>query len=780
MAALNFNALTENASRFGTRLQETISEHTRDLAITRNINSSAYFDAPEEKVKNIRKQLDSNSDREKLDAMKRLIALISKGRNVSEFFAQVVKNVASHNLEIRKLVYIYLLRYAEQEPDLALLSINTFQKDLSDPNPLIRSMALRVLSGIKVPMIGSIVVLAIKKCASDISPYVRKAAAFAIPRCYELDSTHLPELITVISGLLKDRSPLSLGSVAIAFDAVCPTRLDLLHPHYRRLCRTLADVDEWGQVELLDLLTRYARTMLPRPMVTQDANGETKEEIDSDVQLLLTTSAPLYQSHNPAVVLAVARVFYHIAPPSHLPKVVPPLLRLLHISPEIERVVLSYLLVISHGSPQLLGSSYPYFFVRTDDIRQVKKDKMRLLRAVITSENHQALLREFTHYAEDPDDELVHAAVDAIGYCARTVPESTQQCLTALMSFIQSKNDVVVASAIVVLKLLVQVNLQKQQTGFDFSPVSIISRLAYRIDEIHHPQARACILWLVGQYAEAPGSVDSGVVSLGPEGIVPWAPDVLRKAAISFKQESPIVKLQALTLAAKLLVLSPADRTIGLLTKYVLSLARYDLNIDDNEEEELEDHGRVVLRREQAKMVLFEGKLNVVEDTRSDGQRLKLGSLGAVIGKEMGTDNYLPDWLEQGVDPTLRDSPDDAPPVLTSISSAASVPFTSSKGSPIVLTPTGPSPSGSYVRQDSGKSPWTDLDKFYADAEQEEEEEEETEEESGEESEGEGEEQEGEEEEEDDADDDDNDDDDEEESAKEDQIEGSKQLHDTS
>jgi AP-3 complex subunit beta len=46
-------------------------------------------------------------------------------------------------------------------------------------------MALRVLSGIKVPMIGSIVVLAIKKCAADISPYVRKAAALAIPKCYE-------------------------------------------------------------------------------------------------------------------------------------------------------------------------------------------------------------------------------------------------------------------------------------------------------------------------------------------------------------------------------------------------------------------------------------------------------------------------------------------------------------------------------------------------------------------------------------------------------------------
>ena len=106
----------------------------------------------------------------------------------------MVKNVASQNLEIRKLVYIYILRYAEQEPDLALLSINTFQKDLNDSNPFIRAMALRVLSGIKVPMIGNIVVLAIKKCAADVSPYVRKSAALAIPECYRCTTPYIMPL----------------------------------------------------------------------------------------------------------------------------------------------------------------------------------------------------------------------------------------------------------------------------------------------------------------------------------------------------------------------------------------------------------------------------------------------------------------------------------------------------------------------------------------------------------------------------------------------------------
>ena len=124
--------------------------------------------------------------------------MISKGRNVSEYFAQVVKNVAAPSLEVRKLVYIYLLRYAEAEPDLVLLSINTFQRDLADSSPLIRAMALRVLSGIRVPTIASLVVLAIKKCAADTSPYVRKTAALSIPKCYRCVS--LPR-----RGFLKGR-----------------------------------------------------------------------------------------------------------------------------------------------------------------------------------------------------------------------------------------------------------------------------------------------------------------------------------------------------------------------------------------------------------------------------------------------------------------------------------------------------------------------------------------------------------------------------------------------
>jgi AP-3 complex subunit beta len=75
----------------------------------------------------------------------------------------------------------------------------------------------------------------------------------------------------------------------------------------------------------------------------------------------------------------------------------------------------------------------------------------------------------------------------------------------------------------------------------------------------------------------------------------------------------------------------------------------------------------------------------------------------------------LPEWLEQGIDPVLRDSDDDVPqassmPVVQAISSqgiSSQHMVTSAGVTPIVLTPTG----GSTPKD---TKEWRDLDKFYA------------------------------------------------------------------
>jgi AP-3 complex subunit beta len=110
---------------------------------------------------------------------------ISKGKDVSVYFPEVVKSIITDTHDVKKLVYTFILHYAERKQDEVLLSINSFQKDLTHRNQYIRAMALRVMSSIRVPMISQIVTFGIKKCAKDPSAYVRKAAAMAIPKVYQ-------------------------------------------------------------------------------------------------------------------------------------------------------------------------------------------------------------------------------------------------------------------------------------------------------------------------------------------------------------------------------------------------------------------------------------------------------------------------------------------------------------------------------------------------------------------------------------------------------------------
>ena len=59
------------------------------------------------------------------------------------------------------------------------------------------------------------------------------------------------------------------GSVVYAFEEVCPDRIDLIHKNFRKLCNMLIDIDEWGQVAVLNMLTRYARTQFLDPNKSQ-------------------------------------------------------------------------------------------------------------------------------------------------------------------------------------------------------------------------------------------------------------------------------------------------------------------------------------------------------------------------------------------------------------------------------------------------------------------------------------------------------------------------------
>nr|XP_057930787.1 AP-3 complex subunit beta-2 isoform X5 [Doryrhamphus excisus] len=615
----------------------------------------------------LKEMLDSNKDSLKLEAMKRIVAMIARGKNASDLFPAVVKNVACKNIEVKKLVYVYLVRYAEEQQDLALLSISTFQRGLKDPNQLIRASALRVLSSIRVTIIVPIMMLAIKEAASDMSPYVRKTAAHAIPKLYSLDPEQKDQLIEVIEKLLADKTTLVAGSVVMAFEEVCPERIDLIHKNYRKLCNLLIDVEEWGQVVIINMLTRYARTQFLNPNINEslleeggektfygsdddeDEDEEEKEKkaeaaamakrkpyvMDPDHRLLLRNTKPLLQSRNAAVVMAVAQLYFHLAPKAEVGVIAKALVRLLRSHSEVQYVVLQNVATMTIKRRGMFEPYLKSFYIRSTDPTQIKILKLEVLTNLANETNISTILREFQTYIKSMDKDFVAATIQAIGRCATNIGEVRDTCLNGLVQLLSNRDELVVAESVVVIKKLLQMQPEKHS--------DIIKHMAKLTDNIQVPMARASILWLIGEYCEHVPKI---------------APDVLRKMAKSFTNEEDIVKLQILNLAAKLYLTN--SKQTKLLTQYVLNLAKYDQNYD------IRDRARFIrqlivpteksgaLSKYAKKLFLALKPAPVLESPFKDRDHFQLGSLSHLLNAKAGGYQELPDWPEAAPDPSVR------------------------------------------------------------------------------------------------------------------------------
>uniref|UniRef100_A0A8C0JBY3 AP-3 complex subunit beta n=1 Tax=Chelonoidis abingdonii TaxID=106734 RepID=A0A8C0JBY3_CHEAB len=624
--------------------------------------SGGIFSSDYKRHDDLKEMLDSNKDSLKLEAMKRIVAMIARGKNASDLFPAVVKNVACKNIEVKKLVYVYLVRYAEEQQDLALLSISTFQRGLKDPNQLIRASALRVLSSIRVPIIVPIMMLAIKEAASDMSPYVRKTAAHAIPKLYSLDSDQKDQLIEVIEKLLADKTTLVAGSVVMAFEEVCPERIDLIHKNYRKLCNLLIDVEEWGQVVIINMLTRYARTQFLSPNQNESLLEENPEKafygsdeedskddkpdaaslvkrkpyvMDPDHRLLLRNTKPLLQSRNAAVVMAVAQLYFHLAPKAEVGVIAKALVRLLRSHSEVQWVVLQNVATMSIKRRGMFEPYLKSFYIRSTDPTQIKILKLEVLTNLANETNISTILREFQTYIRSMDKDFVAATIQAIGRCATNIGKVRDTCLNGLVQLLSNRDELVVAESVVVIKKLLQ--MQPSQHS------EIIKHMAKLTDNIQVPMARASILWLIGEYCEHVPKI---------------APDVLRKMSKSFTGEEDIVKLQVINLAAKLYLTN--SKQSKLLTQYVLNLAKYDQNYD------IRDRARFIrqlivpteksgaLNKYAKKLFLAQKPAPILESSFKDRDHFQLGSLSHLLNAKAVGYQELPDWPDEAPDPSVR------------------------------------------------------------------------------------------------------------------------------
>ncbi len=79
-------------------------------------------------IHELKEELRSLDRPKKKDAVKKVIAAMTVGKDVSMLFPDVVNCMQTDDLELKKLVYLYLINYAKTQPDLAIMAVNTFVK----------------------------------------------------------------------------------------------------------------------------------------------------------------------------------------------------------------------------------------------------------------------------------------------------------------------------------------------------------------------------------------------------------------------------------------------------------------------------------------------------------------------------------------------------------------------------------------------------------------------------------------------------------------------------
>lgn len=154
----------------------------------------------------------------KRNVLKKLIASMTMGKDVSMLFADVLNCMQTENMELKKLVYLYLTNYASAEPDLAILAVNTFVKDTQDNNPFIRALAVRTMGCIRVEKITEYLCDPLHLALQDKDPYVRKTAVICVAKMFSLNPQLVQDrgFLEELNHLLSDNNPIVVAnSVAV-------------------------------------------------------------------------------------------------------------------------------------------------------------------------------------------------------------------------------------------------------------------------------------------------------------------------------------------------------------------------------------------------------------------------------------------------------------------------------------------------------------------------------------------------------------------------------------
>ncbi|KAL7540512.1 hypothetical protein ACHAXR_010922 [Thalassiosira sp. AJA248-18] len=362
----------------------------------------------------------------KRDIMKKVIAYMTLGIDVSRLFTEMMLAIETRDLVIKKMVYLFLCNYAETHPDLAQMCTNTLVKDSGNEDPMVRGLALRALCSLRLPQMIEYTSEPLRRSLQDGHAYVRKTGVMGILKMYHLNREEFDKAAfnDILYDMLRDPDSsvvtnciLVLNEIMADAGGMALNRAVMLH-----LLNRIHEFSEFGILSVLDLVPRY----IP-------ANDEEGFQI-------MNLLDPVLRTANAGAVVATIRAFLSIAnaigkrpgddredgSPSVddlkrqvCVRIKAPLVTLIASgSNELTYVLLKYADQLIDLCPGIFDDEYRNFYVRYSDPTHIKHSKVRILAKLANVETAPDIVAELGELVADVDETMGRLAVRSMGSIA--------------------------------------------------------------------------------------------------------------------------------------------------------------------------------------------------------------------------------------------------------------------------------------------------------------------------------------------------------------------------
>lgn len=460
--------------------------------------------------------------------VEKVIAYMTLGIDVSPLFTDMIMATNTKDLVQKKMVYFYLCSYADQNSDLALLAINTLQKDCGDADPMVRGLALRSLCSLSVQKLVEYILIPIRNGLSDSAAYVRKTAILGCAKLHSLnpivfrDSDLLEELYNKI----RDRDSEVVVNTIYALNEILSDEggMAINKKIIYHLVNRLHLTHVWGQCAVLNLLSSYTPS-------------STEEMFD-----LMNALEDRLRHSNPAVVLAATKVFLVFTQSISkvhedvLERVQAPLLTMCSSSnDELSFSVLNHIAALVKRSSGLFFDQFKHFYIRFNDPICNQLLKLDILTYIADSDNAAEILEELSEYVTGMDDQITRKTIKTIGIVPALVPGIATEAIKHLLAFLDIGSEIVTTEAVISLKNLLR--------RFPERHFEILPGVHKSLKHVEEPEGKISVIWMIGEYGD----------------VIDDAPYMLEKFVDPFPQESATVQTEILTAALKLFFKRPPE-----------------------------------------------------------------------------------------------------------------------------------------------------------------------------------------------------------------------------